>query len=74
MMLSASYSLVKEGANLEADPDCWVPSALWRVVIGVLAGLMFILPTKKLLDKYEVTLRSGTRASVGARLHSALIG
>jgi hypothetical protein len=55
MMLSASYSLVKEGAGLDDDEDCIIKSAVWRVVVGVLAGLMFILPTKRLLDRYEVS-------------------
>jgi hypothetical protein len=55
MMLSASYSLVKEGAGLEDDEDCMIKSAAWRVVVGVLAGLMFILPTKRVLDRYEVS-------------------
>ncbi|KAG5185963.1 hypothetical protein JKP88DRAFT_271905 [Tribonema minus] len=53
MMLSASYSLIMEGANLPADPDCIVASAALRVAAGVLAGLAFILPAKKVLDKYE---------------------
>ncbi|KAG5186659.1 hypothetical protein JKP88DRAFT_179593, partial [Tribonema minus] len=53
MMLSASYSLVMEGAGLEPDPGCAIHSAAWRVAVGVLAGLAFILPTKRVLDKYE---------------------
>lgn len=53
MMLSASWSLVSEGANVEEDqlaggsePSFFL-SALARVAIGVVAGLVFILSTKK---------------------------
>lgn len=48
MMLSASYSLVTEGIAVEEEFDVegWL-SAGMRVAAGVLAGLMFILSTKK---------------------------
>lgn len=59
MMLSASYSLVSEGATV-AEPEgftagWWTAfaallAAPWaRVLLGVLAGLVFILSTKKVL-------------------------
>eukprot|EP00903_Cladosiphon_okamuranus_P006920 g6735.t1 len=63
MMLSASYSLVEEGMAVvepEGFADGWwagFPALLaepWaRMVLGVLAGLVFILSTKKVLDNYE---------------------
>lgn len=57
MMLSASYSLVAEGATV-VEPSgftdgwwAWLPvvlaAPLARVVLGVVAGLVFILSTKK---------------------------
>ncbi|CAM9290042.1 unnamed protein product [Pylaiella littoralis] len=63
MMLSASYSLVSEGATV-IEPEgftvgWWGGFAVllaepWaRVLLGVLAGLVFILSTKKVLDNYE---------------------
>lgn len=53
MMLSASYSLVAEGATVEEEEDGerWLSAAM-RVVLGVVAGLLFILSTKKVLDRY----------------------
>lgn len=61
MMLSASYSLVSEGASVQ-EPEglagIGVLSEPWaRVALGVLAGLVFILSTKKVSRterKYEV--------------------
>eukprot|EP00752_Nemacystus_decipiens_P006931 g6224.t1 len=63
MMLSASYSLVAEGVTVvepEGFTDGWwagfsgLLAPPWaRMVLGVLAGLVFILSTKKVLDKYE---------------------
>lgn len=55
MMLSASYSLVEEGATVQESQGVvgwWisagVPSAPWvRVAFGVLLGLVFITSTKK---------------------------
>ncbi|CAN0255188.1 unnamed protein product [Ectocarpus sp. 13 AM-2016] len=63
MMLSASFSLVSEGATV-VEPDGFTAEwsvvfaaflgAPWaRVVLGVVAGLVFILSTKKVLDNYE---------------------
>ncbi|CAB1101572.1 unnamed protein product [Ectocarpus sp. CCAP 1310/34] len=63
MMLSASFSLVSEGATV-VEPNGstaeWSAvfaaflGAPWaRVVLGVVAGLVFILSTKKVLDNYE---------------------
>lgn len=51
MMLSASYSLVAEGATVEEEEDGerWLSAAV-RVVLGVVAGLMFILSTKKVIN------------------------
>lgn len=59
MMLSASYSLVSEGATVQEPEGMFgegmgALTAPWvRVAAGVLAGLVFILSTKKVLDKYE---------------------
>lgn len=48
MMLSASYSLVAEGAAVETGGVTEAHfSVLARVVVGALAGLAFILSTKK---------------------------
>lgn len=51
MMLSASYSLVSEGASVhepEGVAGMGLLSEPWaRVVLGVFAGLVFILSTKK---------------------------
>lgn len=53
MMLSASYSLVSEGATVTEPEGMFgegmgMLSAPWaRVVVGVLAGLVFILSTKQ---------------------------
>lgn len=53
MMLSASYSLVTEGATVEEPAGMFgegmgILAAPWaRVAVGVLAGLAFILSTKK---------------------------
>ena len=53
MMLSASYSLVSEGATVHEPEGMFGEgigelSAPWvRVLAGVLAGLVFILSTKK---------------------------
>lgn len=66
MMLSASYSLVAEGATV-AEPEgftggWWAGFALllaapWaRVVLGVVAGLIFILSTKKVLPAAVVNI------------------
>ncbi|CAN0309323.1 unnamed protein product [Ectocarpus fasciculatus] len=63
MMLSASFSLVSEGATV-VEPEGFTAEwgamfaaclgAPWaRVVLGVAAGLVFILSTKKVLDNYE---------------------
>jgi hypothetical protein len=54
MMLSASWSLVAEGASLADEPECALPSALLRALAGVALGLAFILPAKRILDRHEV--------------------
>ncbi|CAM9225434.1 unnamed protein product [Chrysoparadoxa australica] len=70
MMLSATYSLVKEGCSLEPDSwaisEGWHISEGWRVAIGVIAGLIFILGTKAVLDKYE-DLKVGELSGMDAR-------
>ena len=53
MMLSASYSLVSEGATVNEPEGMFgegmgMLSAPWvRVTVGVVVGLVFILSTKK---------------------------
>jgi ZIP family zinc transporter len=63
MMLSASYSLVMEGAAL--PPDGWVLSEVARVIIGVVVGLLFIYLTKLWLDQHEVSRSSSSSYSNG---------
>mmetsp|Transcript_1220 Transcript_1220/g.1597 ORF Transcript_1220/g.1597 Transcript_1220/m.1597 type:complete len:354 (+) Transcript_1220:101-1162(+) len=65
MMLSASCSLMYEGATNEAGEDVAL-SETWRVAIGAVAGLLFIVLTKQILDKYE-DLKLGDLQGVDAK-------
>ncbi|CAM9460208.1 unnamed protein product, partial [Phaeothamnion confervicola] len=65
MMLSASYSLCREAVTLEPDPHSSLPEA-WRAAIGVAAGLLFIVSTKKVLDGYD-DLHLGGLAGLDAK-------
>ncbi|CAN0337680.1 unnamed protein product [Discosporangium mesarthrocarpum] len=51
MMLSASYSLVYEGVTVAEDEGMEALPAVWRVVGGILAGLVFILSTKRVSSR-----------------------
>jgi len=53
MMLSASTSLIYEGIMLEESVQYEAVSQMWRVAIGVVSGLLFIVSTQQILDKYE---------------------
>jgi hypothetical protein len=53
MMVSASWSLVVEGFEFEDDIHPHTISPLVRVAAGVALGVIFILLTKKILDRYD---------------------
>lgn len=53
MMVAASYSLVVEGCAFDEPDDSSTLSSSVRCYIGVAAGLLFILGTKKLLNQHD---------------------
>lgn len=52
MMLAASTTLVLEGIMLESDIPCVIPQT-FRVFLGIIGGLIFIISTKTVLDHHE---------------------
>jgi hypothetical protein len=51
-MIAASLSLAYEGVYLPHDPSVSI-SEPYRVLIGLLLGIVFILSTQSFLEKYE---------------------
>lgn len=52
MMVAASYSLGFEGATYVDDDDS-TDNSLFRAGLGILSGVVFIIITKKILDKFD---------------------
>ncbi len=53
MMIAASYSLFVEGCTFSDPHDVSTISTEIRTASGAVVGLLFILLTKKILDRYE---------------------
>lgn len=53
MMVSASYSLAYEGATFDEVSGAFGFHSGFRLVLGIIIGIVFILLIKKVLDQYE---------------------
>jgi ZIP family zinc transporter len=53
MMIAASYSLFSEGCTYSDPQDHSAIEPHFRTILGALLGLVFILVTKRFLDRYE---------------------
>mmetsp|Transcript_13354 Transcript_13354/g.20245 ORF Transcript_13354/g.20245 Transcript_13354/m.20245 type:complete len:321 (-) Transcript_13354:190-1152(-) len=66
MMIAASYSLFVEGISIDEPSDISHISCQWRTALGAILGLVFILASKKFLDRHE-DLKFGDLGGADAR-------
>jgi zinc transporter ZupT len=66
MMIAASYSLFSEGCTYSDPQDTSTLGAGMRTAMGAMLGLVFILVTKRFLDRYE-DLKVGGLGGTDAR-------
>jgi zinc transporter ZupT len=53
MMCAASYSLLKEAVFFNEVDGLFKLHSIYRTLLGIVIGIIFILATKKVLDQHE---------------------